>query len=239
MMLSDMMKDGRDSPYQILLRELVEEATQHEELIGILLTGSVARGDALPGSDLDVHYLLSPGKSRPFQAEVRDDIVVEQSYADLAQARSKLETNPMEVYAYLDGRILYDPVGALMQLREQARNSFETYQSSEKERRGIAYWLKSARLKMTVALAAGNLFKAAFVAGTNSWEVLMGLWAANDKPRPPNGSVWAHLKDLSKGPDEIERQLYQLFCGETQQRVQTAIDLIDWVLEHLMSRNET
>ncbi|BCL78148.1 DNA polymerase subunit beta [Ktedonobacteria bacterium brp13] len=185
-----------------------------EDILGMLLTGSVARGDALPGSDLDVHYLLPPGKSRPFQSELHHGIVVERSYADLARAQSKLETNPMEVYAYLDGRILFDPLGTLMQLREQARKYFETYQFSEKERLGIAYWLKSARLKMTVALTADDLLKAAFVASTNS-------------------------KDLSKGPDEIERQLYYLFCGETQQRVQTAIDLIDWVLEHLKSRNET
>ncbi len=231
------MKEGGDILYQALLQELVEEASQQEDLLGMLLTGSVARGDALPGSDLDVRYLLSPGKSQPFQSALRHGIMVERSYADLAQARSKLETNPMEVYAYLDGRILFDPVGALNQLSEQARISFETYQSSEKERREIAYWLMSARLKMTVALAAGDLLKAAFVASTNSWEVLMGVWAANDKPMPPNGSVWAHLKDLSKGPNEIERQMYLLFCGETQQRVQTAIDLIGWVLVHLQSNN--
>jgi hypothetical protein len=98
--------EGRDNLYQILLQELVEEAYQQEDIVGILLTGSVARGDALPGADLDVRYLLPEGKSRPFQSELHHGIVVERSYADLPRAQSNLEANPMEVYAYLDGRIL-------------------------------------------------------------------------------------------------------------------------------------
>lgn len=105
--------EGRDNLYQILLQELVEEAYQQEDIVGILLTGSVARGDALPGADLDVRYLLPEGKSRPFQSELHHGIVVERSYTDLPRAQSKLEANPMEVYAYLDGRILFDPMGML------------------------------------------------------------------------------------------------------------------------------
>jgi hypothetical protein len=33
----------------------------------------------------------------------------------------------------------------------------------------------------------------------------------------------------------LERQINHFFCGETFQRIQTAIDLIDWILEHLKS----
>lgn len=225
--------EGRDNLYQILLQELVEEAYQQEDIVGILLTGSVARGDALPGADLDVRYLLPEGKSRPFQSELHHGIVVERSYADLPRAQSNLEANPMEVYAYLDGRILFDPMGMLRHLTDRAKAFFETYQFPQQAVQGLAYWLRSAHLKMTVALRASDLSKAAFVCSTTSWQILMGLWAVNDKPMPPNGSVWAHIKDLSKGPPDVKEQLNQFFCGETQQRVQTAIDLIDWVLQHL------
>ena len=83
---------------------------------------------------------------------------------------------------------------------------------------------------MRVALEAGETFKAAFVATTTSWEILMGLWAVNSKPMPPNSSVWYHLKDLSLRPPDCEGMLVRLFTGETQARVQTTIDLIDWSL---------
>lgn len=236
MIWSDHLDDGeRGNLYRLLLQELVEEAGQQEDIVGTLLTGSVARGDALPDSDLDVRYLLPEGKSRPFQSELRHGIVVERSCADLPGAQSKLEVNPMEVYAYLDGRILFDPMSVLRHLTDRAKVLFETYQFPQQEVHGLIYWLRSAHLKMTVALRAGDLPKAAFVCSTTSWQILMGLWAVNDKPMPPNGSVWTHLKDLSKRPLDLDGQINQFFCGETSQRIQTAIDLIDWILGHLKS----
>jgi hypothetical protein len=219
--------------YQAILQEIVEETQQQEDILGLLLTGSVARGDALPGSDLDLRFILSPGHSRTFQSELRQGILVERGYADLTQAQSKLETNPMEVYAYLDGQILYDPEAIVAHLRTQARHFFATYQFPEKERHALAYWLMTARLKMHTALAADDLLKAAFITSTTSWKILEGLWAANEKPMPPLGSVWVHLRDLSKGPSHVEEVLKLLFCGETQQRIQTALDLIRWILAHL------
>jgi hypothetical protein len=159
--------------------------------------------------------------------------LVEREYADLTEARLKLETNPMEVYAYLDGHILYDPVAVLTYLRTQAQKYIETYQLAEKEQHAIAYWLIAARLKIKAALTADDLLKAAFITSTTSWKILEGLWAINSRPMPPNGAVWAHLKDLLKGPLDVEALLTSLFCGETRQRIEAALDLIGWVLAHL------
>jgi predicted nucleotidyltransferase len=219
--------------YDALLQEIVDEAHRQDDILGILLTGSVARGDALPGSDLDLRFILSPEYSREFQSQFHQGILVEKGYTDLAQAQLKLETNPMEVYAYLDGRILYDPVAILAQLRTQAQTYFETYQVPEKEQHAIAYWLMTARLKMETALAADDRLKAAFITTTTSWKILEGLWAINDRPVPPSGAVWFHLKDLSVKPPQMEELLTSLFCAETQQRIQIALDLISWVLSHL------
>lgn len=219
--------------YEALLQEIVNETCQQADVLGVLLTGSVARGDALPGSDLDLRFILSPGHHQAFQSEVRQGILIERGFADPALAQSKLEANPMEVYAHLDGRILYDPAAILAQLRIQAQHLFDTYQVPEKEQRAIAYWLMSARLKMEAALAAHDLFKAAFIASTTSWKMLEGLWASNSKPMPPTGAVWVHLKDLSKGPTDMEALLQTLFIGETQERIQAALDVMGWVLAHL------
>jgi len=219
--------------YQTLLQHIVDEAMHQKDILGILLIGSVARGDALPGADLDLRFILASGVSRKAEPEVRQGILIERGYADMAHAQSKLATNPMKIYNYLDGHILFDPEGLLAQLKEQAIQRFETYQYTKQERESIAYWLRSARLKMNVALAASDILKAAFVATTTSWEILVGLWAVNDKPMPPNSSVWFHFKDLSKVPSNTEGVLQRLFCGETLVRIHTAIDLIDWMLPYL------
>jgi predicted nucleotidyltransferase len=170
--------------YDTLLQEIVDEVSPQEEILGILLTGSVARGDGLPGCDLDLRFLLTAGNHRKTGPELRKGVLIERGYTDLALAQSKLEINPMVVYAYLDGRIPFDPEGILRHLREQAKERFETYRTSEHERDKIAYWLKSAHLKMTVVSRASDLLKATFVASTTSWEILVGLWAINDKPMP-------------------------------------------------------
>lgn len=47
----------------------------------ILLTGSVARGDALPGADLDLRFILTPGARREFHRGLRQGALVEQGYA--------------------------------------------------------------------------------------------------------------------------------------------------------------
>ena len=219
--------------YQTLIQQIVDEAMYQKDILAVLLIGSVARGDALLGADLDLRFIVAPGVSRKAEPEVRQGILIERGYADMAQAQSKLATNPMKIYNYLDGHILFDPESLLAQLKEQALQLFKTYQYTKKEREGIAYWLKSARLKMNVALGAGDILKAAFVATTTSWEILVGLWAVNDKPMPPNSSVWFHLKDLSIVPHDLEETLKRLFCGETLTRVHTAMSLIDWILPYL------
>jgi len=219
--------------HQAIIEEALAIVVRDPEAIGLLLTGSLARGDAHPGSDVDLRVLLASERVRAFRSEFHRGIVVEQAYADVALAEAHLENNPMEVYAYLDGRILHDPTGDLARLAEAARQRFSTYHAPPEERAAIAYWLRSARLKMAAAGAAGDLRRAAYVSSTTSWPLLTGLWAANDRPMPPSGAVWAHLADLSKGPLQVEARLECLFMGEASERVQVAIDLIEWAVPHL------
>jgi predicted nucleotidyltransferase len=217
-------------PHYDIVQEIVNEVSGEAGLLGILLVGSVARGDALPGSDIDLRFLVTTmDNSASFQTEIRRGIVVEKGRWDIAKAQTKLENDPMHVYPYLDGRILFDPTGAFARLTEEARSRFEKYRTPEDERKNINYWLKSANRKIQAALEVEDILRAAYLSDTQSWVILTGVWAVNDKPMPPSGSVWPHLKDLSRGPQDIEMRLQQLFLGETSVRIQTTIDLIDWI----------
>jgi hypothetical protein len=216
-----------------LLWEVLDDARRDPDVVGVMLTGSLARGDAYPGSDLDVHILLRDGCSREFHAELYHGTLVECSYADEARARSSLARDPMHVYSYLDGRILYDPQGRLQALFSAARARFEAYRVLAEEAYGIAHWLRSARIKIAAARDAGDELRAAYVASTSSWEMLRGIWAAYDKPVPPCGALWAHLHDLPAGPPDIEAWLRRLFAGDTADRISAAIEIIDWVLPRL------
>jgi predicted nucleotidyltransferase len=218
--------------YAPLLGELVEEARRNDQVVGVLLTGSLARGDALPGTDIDLRFVLSDGLSVSDRRERRDGVLVESSYADEASTRQLIETYPMNVYAYLDGRILDDPQGALGRLRQQAQHRFDSYRTPDDEKSRIAFLLECSHDKIRVAMSGGDLLKAAFATGTASWQIMVGLWAANDRPLPPSSSVRPHLGDLA-GPPELEASYRDLFLGDTHQRIKVALELIDWIHEQL------
>ncbi len=218
--------------YEGLLGELVAEVVRDDEVVGVLLTGSLARGDALPGTDVDLRVILVDGVSRPALHEVRDGVPVEWGYADEAAARAAVDANPMHVYAYLDGRILHDPQGVLARLRQHAVERFEGYRVSEAGRDQLAESLRYPAEKIRVAVAGGDLLKAAFVSATCSWFLMEGLWAANDRPLPPNSSVRPHLRDLA-GPPEVESLYGDFFLGTAERRVEVALYLLDWILDEL------
>lgn len=216
-----------------LLTECLAQAQSDPEVVGCVLLGSVARGDAYPGSDLDLLVLLAPGCSRPFQAGIRQDVLVEIHYADFAQARAKLADNPMHVYRYLDGRILYDRSGDLVRLRELAWRRFDTYTVPVRERQGIAHGLQSVKIKALAAREGGDLLKAAYIATTQAFEILVGLWAINAKPCPPGGAVLAHVSDLQERPPHLEQRLRELFLGDPLERIAIFVALIDWAVPRL------
>lgn len=186
------------SPYRQVIQEATADARQDDRVLGLLLTGSLARGDAAPGADLDFQFLLSDGERRPFSSEKRDGVRVERKYQDEAFARAAIADRPMNVYAYLDGRVLYDSHGTLSRLGDLARTRFATYRLLPADRERILWWLRSAQEKVVVAMAAGGTLKAGFVTATTSWQVIEGLWAANDKPLPPNSTRIARCSRTSE-----------------------------------------
>ena len=191
--------------HRIIPTEVIEEAQADGDVTGLLLAGSVARGDAGPSSDLDIYVLLRDGCARAFRSEVRQGLLVEYKSADFARAHSQIERSPMEVYAYLTGRVLRDEGNRLAELTAFAHQTFQSYKTP------------------------GEELKAAFIVGTTSWKMLEGVWAVNDRPMPPSGGVKAHLADLTLQPPPEADWFARLFLGDTSARIETALDLIGWL----------
>lgn len=215
-----------------LIETTVATLRADPKVAGILLTGSQARGDSIPGSDLDFWVLLTGVSVRSFRSGQQDGMWTEFHFRNLVQARELMRQNPMELYSHLDGRILHDEGGKLAELRSEAQHLYDTFQVPEPERRALAHWLESARRKLEAALRDGNSLKTSFLVSTASWKLMEGLWAANSKPVPPSGAVFAHIRSLET-PMAHEELLECLFEAEPSIRANTSLALMDWVLERL------
>ena len=219
------MDEDRDR----LLASVLVEARADAEVLGVMLQGSTARGDALPGSDLDLFVLLRPGCRRPFAAEERGGLWLERHHADADAARKKLRAAPGLAYGFDEGRILHDPSGELADLAAFARDLLRGHRTPPAEMAAILYWLRSARKKIAAARDARDSVRAGFVAATTSWKVLEGIWAINDLPVPPSGALPARLTDLTRTPPDWPALFAAMFTGDDQTRIDAVLRAIDWV----------
>lgn len=142
-----------------LIEEIINEFSNKAEVIGILLIGSVARGDAHYNSDLDLYILIEGEIKKKFICEERLDTVVEFKYATLNQIKLNLESNHMELYSFLDGKILQDRQGKLENLIDIAQRKYDLYNVSREKKESIYHWLTSSLIKINNAFNSNNLKK--------------------------------------------------------------------------------
>ena len=113
---------------------------------------------------------------------------------------------------------------------EVVRECYRAYRTPPEAQRAIAHWLTSTRCKIEAARRAGDALRASYVTSVTSWKILEGIWAACDRPMPPSGAVWAHVEDLCAGPQNVRAWMERLFGSDPSDRVQAAIEIVDWVV---------
>jgi len=222
-------------PHRRVVSALVEEARAQPLVIGALLIGSLGRGNALPGSDVDLLILLADGggKERLFANHERHGVLVEYHFRDVATARAQLEDEPGWCYAYLDSRILYDSTGRLAETVAFVREWFAAYRAAPEEKRRYAFMVDRTGHKLRAAIDAGHALRAGGVASTYAAVILDGLWVAHDHPRLGVSEMWSRLPDLPDLPEEQIGQLHGLFLGAALERARAGAALCAWIVERL------
>ncbi|MBJ7968021.1 nucleotidyltransferase domain-containing protein [Bacillus cereus] len=220
-----------------LVRTIQNDCSSKDEIIGLMLIGSVARGDANPDSDLDLYILLENEPPKKFHSEIRDNILIEYKYADFNQVQLNFNNNPMELYSFLEGKILFDNREFLKQLVEIAQYKYKNYCIPDNKIKGISHWLNSSLIKINAALKVNEELKASYIVNTSTWVMLEGIWAINNKPIPPAGSALVHIKALSNRLTNLDNLLNKVFLGNTTERINSAIIIIEWVLLNLEKKN--
>lgn len=210
-----------------IFHDLVRELKKDSTVEGVLLNGSVAAGTANESSDLDMIVL---GKKDEFVSQLIDSVLVEIHYTSFESAINKLKNNPKEVYKYLDAKIEYDS-GKVQEIITYAENTFENYHVTQKEMNEIAYWLKSIKPKLEAAFSKQDLLLISYLVSINTWKVLEGIWAVNQKPVPPASSLYRRYKELELIPSQ--NWFEGLLIEDPEHRGRIMIESIDWILKRL------
>jgi hypothetical protein len=70
-----------DSPTDPVAEHIVAEATaaarEDETVLGLMIKGSLARGERYPGADIDLHALVVPGAGRATEVRMVEGVMVE------------------------------------------------------------------------------------------------------------------------------------------------------------------
>lgn len=208
-----------------ILHNEIEILKLNKNVKGIMLIGSVAYENATDDSDLDIVVLSNQDK---FVSKYISDILVEIHFQKYDTMINKLESNPMEVYRYIYSKILLDD-GKLNKLCLKANIIYNNYITPIDEINEIKYWLYCTKIKLKSALKNNDINRASYIISTNSWKLLEGVWAVNNKPMPPSSIVFNKHNQLMKIP--CKNWFNSLFVGDIISRSNIMLNIIDWVLE--------
>lgn len=211
-----------------VLNSIIPKLKSNSNTTAILLMGSVASKTALPTSDLD---LLILGDECKFQTEVIDGIQVEYLYITYDEAVHKLNTDEMDIYHYVGSKIMYDIDGRMIYLMRMAYGKFGNYKTPPHVKVALKSSLMGIKMKLTAYNDNSDRVNADFITVINSWKVLEGIWAINNKPMPPSGRILVDLKELDILPGE--HWFEELFSENTKKRTDQLLSLIDWILPQL------
>lgn len=196
-----------------------------ESIKGVLLIGSVAYGTASEDSDLDIIVLCDKDE---FVSKHVDNILVEIHFQKYSTTISKLKSNPSDVYKYIYSKILFDD-GKLSKMINEANSIYNNYKTPTKEFDSIKYWLSSTKSKLLSSIKNGNVKQVSYLISTNTWKLLEGVWAINNKPMPPSSLVFHKHDTLKIVPSD--NWFDDLFVGDIVSRANTMIHIIDWICE--------
>ena len=208
-----------------ILESEVKKLKQNKNVKGVLLIGSVAYGMATDNSDLDLIVISNENK---FVSEYVDGILVEKHFGKYSILLKRLENNPVEVYKYLFSKIIFDN-GELNKLIAKAKEIYNSYCTPDKEKEEICYWLSATKIKLLSAINSNDEMKVSYLLSTNTWKVLEGVWAKNNKPMPPSSIAFVKNNELACVP--CDNWFNKLLVADNFSRANYMIDTIDWICE--------
>lgn len=214
--------------FEHIIGELRQEFEQNPNVNAFLITGSVARGEAKEGNDVDILIVTNGEKiSREYR---EGESLIEIGTIVLSQTLENIEKNPMQVYIYLDAKAIFDKNNTLEMLQKKAQEVLDSYKPTEEEKQALKKWLSSVVDKVTVAQRNEDKLKVGFHVSNVLWKTVEGLYLINSMPVPASTSALRRITALKVLPDNFEELWEKTLLGNLEERTNATLKLMNFVL---------
>ena len=95
--------------HQRIIDRLLDQYRMRPDVVAITLFGSLAKGGAHPGSDIDMEVISTAAPKWEFLKKEHDGIAVDLVFVPKAYLEDLIRRYPFLCYDYISEKILYDP----------------------------------------------------------------------------------------------------------------------------------
>lgn len=125
---------GKPMLQEVVLAEVVAQATRDDNLLGILLFGSLASGTHTWKSDIDIIFVYEICEPTSGVANIIvDGVVVQYFFTSFEILIQNLKEVPYLLHMFCDAKILFDRNGSISEVVDQLKAYFATHPEIEAE----------------------------------------------------------------------------------------------------------
>jgi predicted nucleotidyltransferase len=204
---------GLAERYEQALKEAVAFILDRFEARSIVAGGSIIRGSPGPSSDLDIYVIhTQPRRQRlqKFFNGVPAEIFVNPIHQILKYLDSEQrEGRPITAHILTTGFVVFDPDGALPELRQRAAASLAEPPNPELARLTLMRYFAADRLENAIDIVFTKPLEAHMILGLAVYDMLTTFYLAANRYIPRDKDLVSSLEDLDPVCFWLARQFFQ------------------------------
>jgi predicted nucleotidyltransferase len=195
------------------------ELAEREDVLAVLLAGSVARRDHVQTSDIDLLVVTAQDSSlEVFPRHLVDGLLVEWIARTEGEWLARFDRPRASwLYSFLEAELLMD-TGPVSRLRKAAEQVLATYRTSSELRGRLATLLWHSQAKLDRADASGDPEERGYWSALCTETVLDGIYAIHDVPLPAGARRLAYLSHVPLG-DELRALIGVMLTADPARRL--------------------
>jgi predicted nucleotidyltransferase len=212
-----------------IINEIKEKYIADKSTVALFVIGSVARGDYSTTSDIDLILITEQEPENNFEESLVNNLVVEIKKGTVTQYQAKMKEDPMQVWQFLDAKVLFDKNECLQALHNTASEVLTAY--TPKNMDAVLKWLSSVKIKIQSAKTVNDTAMIGYQVSNILWKVVQGLYETNNMPTPASTTAYRRIASLKVLPKDFEKVWNEALTGDFAARTTATVSLIDFILD--------